>query len=70
LIRTCARDELLPIAASVSGGNESDANQVWYPIENEGYAHSAFIRPVRTIMNEPSPDPLYDGALSVEPGIA
>jgi len=64
LVSTHKRDDLLPLGGSLTGGVEGDANRLWYQIENEGYAHSAFIQPVRTIMNEPSPDPLYDGALA------
>ena len=64
LVRTLERDDLLPITASVTGGEEGDANRVWYQIGQEGFVHSAFIQPVRTIMNAPSPDPLYDGALA------
>jgi hypothetical protein len=64
LVRTLERDELLPITASVSGGNEGDANRLWYQVGQEGFVHSAFIQPVRTVLNEPSPDPLYDGALA------
>jgi hypothetical protein len=64
LVRTLVRDELLPIIASVNGGKEGDANRLWYQIGMEGFVHSAFIQPVRTVMNEPSPDPLYNGALA------
>jgi hypothetical protein len=64
LVRVLERDELLPITASVSGGNDGDANRVWYQIGQEGFVHSAFIQPVRTALNEPSSDPLYDGALA------
>ena len=64
LVSTHKRDDLLPIVGNVTGGAVGDANRLWYQIENEGYAHSAFIQLVRTIMNEPSPDPLYDGALA------
>jgi hypothetical protein len=65
LVRTLERDELLPITASVSGGSKGDANRLWYQVGQEGFVHSAFIQPVRTVLNEPSPDPLYDGALAV-----
>jgi hypothetical protein len=64
LVSTYKRDDLLPIMGSVTGGEEGDVNRLWYQIGNEGYAHSAFIQPVRTIMNEPSPDPLLNGALA------
>jgi hypothetical protein len=64
LVRVLVRDEVLPITGSVSAGNESDANRLWYQIGQEGFVHSAFIQPVRAVMNEPSPDPLYDGALA------
>ena len=64
LIRLLERDELLPITGSVTGGNEGDANRLWYQFGSGEYAHSAFIQPVRTVLNEPSPDPLYDGALA------
>ena len=64
LVATCKRDDLLPITGSVTGGEESDRNRLWYQIGNEGFAHSAFIQPVWTIMNEPSPDPLLNGALA------
>ena len=64
LLATYTRDDLLPIVDSVTGGEEGDANRIWYQIDGGGYAHSAFIQPVRTIMNDPSIDPLYDGALA------
>jgi hypothetical protein len=63
LVGTNKKDDLLPIAATVTGGEESDVNRVWYQIGNQAFVHSAFIQPVRTILNEPSPDPLLDGAL-------
>ena len=62
-VNTYKCDDLLPITGSVTGGAEGDTNRVWYQIGQEGFAHSAFIQPVRTLMNEPSADPLYDGAL-------
>jgi hypothetical protein len=64
LVSTYKRDDLLPITGSVTGGVESDANRLWYQIGNEGYVHSAFIQPVRTVLNEPSTEPLYNGALA------
>jgi len=64
LVGTYIKDDLLPITNSVTGGEEGDANRVWYQIGQEGFVHSAFIQPVRTVLNEPSPDPLYDGALA------
>jgi hypothetical protein len=64
LIATYKRDDLLPITSSINSGEPGDANRLWYKIGEQGYAHSAFIQPVQTVMNEPSPDPLYDGALA------
>jgi hypothetical protein len=63
LVSIYKKDELLPIAGSVTGGEVSDVNRVWYQIGDDAFVHSAFIQPVRTILNEPSPDPLLDGAL-------
>jgi len=63
-IATYKRDDLLPITSSINGGEPGDANRLWYKIGEQGYAHSAFIQPVQTVINEPSPDPLYDGALA------
>jgi hypothetical protein len=64
LLATYKQDDLLPITGSVTGGEPGDANRLWYLIGTGGYAHSAYIQPVRTVLNEPSPDPLYDGALA------
>jgi len=63
IVATCKRDDLLPITGSVTGGEVGDRNRLWYQIGTEGYASSAFIQPMRTILNEPSPDPLLNGAL-------
>jgi hypothetical protein len=63
LVNTYKRDDLLPITGSVTGGEESDRNRLWYRVGSEGFAASAFIQLVRTILNEPAPDPLLKGAL-------
>jgi hypothetical protein len=63
LARTLKRDDLLPITTTVTGGEAGDVNRVWYQIGSEGFVHSAFIQTVRTILNEPAPDPLLNGAL-------
>jgi hypothetical protein len=64
LLATYKQDDLLPITGSVTGGEPGDTNRLWYQFWSGEYAHSAFIQPVKTVLNEPSPDPLYDGALA------
>lgn len=47
------RDLVVPITNTTVSEDESAYNRVWYEVENDGYAYSGGIQPVRTILNEP-----------------
>jgi lipoprotein-anchoring transpeptidase ErfK/SrfK len=46
-------DNLVEIAAQVSGGVAADYNRTWYRLAGSGYVYSGGIQPVRTVLNEP-----------------
>ena len=46
-------DLVVPITNTTIGEDEKVHNRVWYQLEDEGYAYSGSIQPVRTILNEP-----------------
>jgi lipoprotein-anchoring transpeptidase ErfK/SrfK len=47
------RDLVVPITNTTVSEDESAYNRVWYEVENDGYAYSGGIQPVRTLLNEP-----------------
>jgi lipoprotein-anchoring transpeptidase ErfK/SrfK len=47
------RDQVVPITAEVAGDDETAYNRLWYCIENNGYAYSGWIQPVKTVFNSP-----------------
>lgn len=46
-------DLVVPITNTTISEDEKAHNRVWYQLEDEGYAYSGSIQPVRTILNEP-----------------
>jgi lipoprotein-anchoring transpeptidase ErfK/SrfK len=50
-------DLVVPITNTTISEDESVHNRVWYELEENGYAYSGGIQPVRTILNEPQPIP-------------
>jgi lipoprotein-anchoring transpeptidase ErfK/SrfK len=47
------RDELVTIAAEVTGLDERAYNRLWYQIDGEGYLYSGAVQPVSTTFNQP-----------------
>jgi hypothetical protein len=47
------RDVVLPIREVRVGGEEPAHNRVWYNLNDEGYAHSGAVQPVRILTNPP-----------------
>lgn len=47
-----AYDDIVPIQGALIGGEQPAHNRVWYEIPDRGYAHSAWVQPVR---NDPQP---------------
>lgn len=50
-------DLVVPITNTTIGNDESAYNRVWYQLEDDGYAYSGGIQPVRTILNKPQEIP-------------
>lgn len=50
-------DLVVPITNTTIGDDESAHNRVWYQLEDDGYAYSGGIQPVRTILNKPQEIP-------------
>jgi lipoprotein-anchoring transpeptidase ErfK/SrfK len=50
-------DLVVPITNTTLSSDESAYNRVWYQLEEDGYAYSGGIQPVRTILNQPQPIP-------------
>ena len=50
-------DLVVPITNTTIGEDESAYNRVWYQLEEDGYAYSGGIQPVRTILNQPQQIP-------------
>jgi len=46
-------DLVVPITNTTISADESAHNRVWYQLEDEGYAYSGGIQPVRTVLNQP-----------------
>jgi lipoprotein-anchoring transpeptidase ErfK/SrfK len=46
-------DLVVPITNTTISEDEKAYNRVWYQLEDNGYAYSGGIQPVRTILNEP-----------------
>lgn len=46
-------DLVIPITNTTVGDDETAYNRIWYQLENNGYAYSGGIQPVRTILNKP-----------------
>jgi lipoprotein-anchoring transpeptidase ErfK/SrfK len=46
-------DLVVPITNTTISEDEKAHNRVWYQLEDDGYAYSGSIQPVRTILNEP-----------------
>jgi len=48
------RDLLLPLTnVTISEDDQNAHNRVWYEIGTQGFAHSANLQPVRTLLNQP-----------------
>jgi len=58
------KDTVIPITEVTIGDGEPDYNRVWYRLENNGYAHSGGIQPVRTLINQPIADIPRGGQLA------
>lgn len=46
------KDQVIPITETALGVDEKAKNRIWYKM-GEGYAHSAQVQPVRTLLNKP-----------------
>jgi lipoprotein-anchoring transpeptidase ErfK/SrfK len=57
------RDQVIPITETALGIDEKAKNRIWYKMGN-GYAHSARIQPVRTLLNTPQPNLRPEGMLA------
>src|SRR3990172_4038192 len=59
------RDLLLPITNVTISEDDPDAhNRVWYEVGTQGFAHSANLQPVRTLLNQPFLDIPVTGLLA------
>ncbi len=58
------RDKVLPITETLYIKGEHAYNHVWYHIGEEGYAHSAYLQPVKTSYNLPVHDIPAKGVLA------
>lgn len=56
-------DLVVPITNTALSEDEEAYNRVWYELEDEGYAYSGGIQPVRTILNQPQQSIPTRGAL-------
>lgn len=54
ILRQVKRDELLPITDVTVGDEEPAYNRVWYQLDDNGYAHSGLVQPVRNIEQPPA----------------
>jgi L,D-transpeptidase catalytic domain len=63
-VRLFWKDTVLPISGVTIGDNDPEYNRIWYRIGGLGYAHSGFIQPVLTVLNEPRSDIAQEGALA------
>lgn len=50
-------DLVVPITSTTVGEDEAAYNRIWYLLEDQGYAYSGGIQPVRTILNKPQTIP-------------
>lgn len=50
-------DLVIPITNTAISEDESAHNRIWYQLEDDGYAYSGDIQPVRTILNQPEQIP-------------
>ncbi len=57
------RDSIVSITGVVISKDEGDYNRVWYEIDENGFAYSGTIQPVRTLLNSPTMDILSSGVL-------
>lgn len=55
------KDTVLPITDVTVGDEEPDYNRVWYNLNEQGYAHSGGIQPVKTNLNLPESNIPPDG---------
>jgi lipoprotein-anchoring transpeptidase ErfK/SrfK len=59
------RDLLLPITNVTISEDDPDAhNRIWYEVGTQGFAHSANLQPVRTLLNQPFLDIPVTGLLA------
>ncbi len=58
------KDLVLPITEVTIGDIEPSYNRIWYRIGEEGYTHSGGIQPVRTQLNQPTPEIPETGCLA------
>lgn len=63
-VNTYWRDKVLPLTGVTVTEDTDSHNRIWYRIGDEGYAHSAAIQPVRTVLNPPIADIPKGGALA------
>ncbi|RME88436.1 MAG: murein L,D-transpeptidase [Anaerolineae bacterium] len=63
-VGTYTRDQVFPIAAQVTGEDETAYNRLWYYVAGEGYVYSGGVQPVRTVKNKPSANLPQEGALA------
>jgi hypothetical protein len=50
-------DLVVPITNTTISEDEEAYNRVWYQLEEDGYAYSGALQPVRTILNQPGSIP-------------
>ncbi len=62
-LRMYWRDSVLSITGVVISQDVGDYNRVWYEIDENGYAYSGTIQPVRTLLNTPTLDIPSSGVL-------
>ena len=48
------RDPVFAISSIAISDDDTAANRIWYQVDGRGYAHSAFVQPVRTLLNKPA----------------
>jgi hypothetical protein len=63
-VRLYWQDTILSIHGVTVGDDIPDYNRIWYRINEEGYAHSGSIQPVKTQLNEPVLDIPQGGFLA------
>ncbi len=57
------KDQVIPITETALGVDEKARNRIWYKMGN-GYAHSANVQPVRTLLNTPETNIRSEGVLA------